>query len=339
MFLRNCWYVAAESQELGTAPLGRILLNEPVVLYRRQDGTPVALEDRCCHRRAPLHKGEVVGDALQCGYHGFTFGGDGACIKVPGQAQPPKGARVRSYPVCERHRFVWIWMGEVARADPALIPDFHTNDDPAWAATGLRMPVAANYLLLVDNLLDLSHVGFVHKGTIGSDDTSAAALKLERGDGFVRLTRAALDIDTPPHNRKQGFAPRSDQTKIMTFLPPCTIVLDITTTERVDHEPRKRMHIVLLNAITPETERSCHYFWASTRDFEIGNPKVTAFFQVETTRAFNEDIAIIEAQQRCIERDPAAPTVDVPGDVGSVNARRLVARLVEGERTPRAVAE
>lgn len=337
MFLRNCWYVAAEAREIGSSPLGRLLLGEPVVLYRRQDGAPVALEDRCCHRRAPLHRGEVVGDALQCGYHGFTFGADGACIKVPGQALPPRGARVRSYPLVERHRFVWIWMGDPARADPSLIPDFHTNDAPGWAAASARMPVKANYLLLVENLLDLSHVGFVHKGTIGSDD-SGAELKLEHGQGFVRLTRSSQDIETPPHNRKQGFGPRSDQTKIMTFLPAGHITIDITTTERAAVGMPHRMHIFLINSITPETEGSSHYFWTSTRDFAVDDANVTEFFQRETARAFNEDIAILEAQQSCIELDPTAPTVNVPGDAGGVTARRLVQHLIETE-TARAVAE
>jgi phenylpropionate dioxygenase-like ring-hydroxylating dioxygenase large terminal subunit len=336
MFLRDAWYVAAEARELGTAPLGRMILGEPVVLYRKQDGTPAALEDRCCHRRAPLHKGEVVGDALQCGYHGFQFAADGSCIKTPGQAIPPRGARVRSYPVVQRHGYAWLWMGDASRADPALIPDFRTNDDAAWAATGMRMPVKASYLLLVDNLLDLSHVAFVHKGTIGGSDDTSATLKLDRAEGFVRLTRTALDVETPPHNRKQGFAPRSDQIKVMTFVPPCNIILDITTTERSDREPRKRMHILLLNSITPETETSSHYFWSSTRDFEVANPQITEFFQRETSRAFAEDIVILEAQQACIDLDPSAPTVDVTGDAGSIHARRLVDRLLAAERTAHA---
>lgn len=163
MFLKNHWYVAAESDEIGSTPLGRIILGEPVVLYRTADGAAVALEDRCCHRRAPLHKGTVVGDALQCGYHGFVFDAAGACIRVPGLVgPPPREAHVRSYPICERHRYLFIWMGDPARADPAIVPDLHTHGDPGWAATGERMPVAADYQLIVDNLVDLQHVAFVH---------------------------------------------------------------------------------------------------------------------------------------------------------------------------------
>src|SRR5215469_15818473 len=132
-FLRNCWYVAAQADEVGRAPFGRLLLGEPVVLYRKEDGTAVALEDRCCHRRAPLHKGKLIGDALQCGYHGFTFSADGACIAIPGQPRVPPGVGVRAHPLVERHRYLWLWPGDPAKADPALIPDFRENDDPAWA--------------------------------------------------------------------------------------------------------------------------------------------------------------------------------------------------------------
>ncbi len=338
MILRNAWYVAAEADEVGRRPLGRILLGEPVVLYRRTDGGAVALEDRCCHRRAPLHKGEVVGDGLQCGYHGFLFDAAGICVKVPGlDRAPPREARVRAYPLCERHRYVWIWMGDPVLADPALVPDFRTNDDPAWAATGMRLPVAADYLLLVDNLLDLSHVAFVHRGTIGSDD-SAARLSQERGEGFVRLVREAADFPTPPLYRKQGFGERVDQRKVITFTPPSHVTIEIVTSERSAGAARAA-RILILNTMTPEGAGSCHYFWASTRDFEIGNAEATAFFQRETARAFDQDKDILEAQQRSIDLAPAAPEIHVPADIGSVQARRLLAQRVAAEGASAAAAQ
>jgi phenylpropionate dioxygenase-like ring-hydroxylating dioxygenase large terminal subunit len=332
MFLTNAWYVAAEPGEVTRTPLGRIIAGEPVVLYRKADGTAVALEDRCCHRRAPLHKGQVAGDALQCGYHGFIFDASGACIEIPGSdVRPPSTARVRSYPVCERHRYVWIWTGAAELADPAAIPNLFTNDDPAWAATGARMPIAADYLLFVDNLLDLSHVAFVHRGTIGSDD-SAAALKVERGERSIRLVREARDIPTPPLYVKQGFGPRAHQTKLITFLPPCTVTIEITTTEAASNgsAPRSK-HIMVINTITPESERSSHYFWASTRDFETGNAELTDFFHRETHKAFLEDQDMLEAQQRCIDLDPSAPSVMVGIDAGPIAARKLMSRLIDEE--------
>jgi vanillate O-demethylase monooxygenase subunit len=168
MFARNHWYIAAESGEVGRSPLGRVLLNEPVVLYRRENGAAVALEDRCCHRRAPLHKGRIEGDAIRCGYHGFLYDSGGACIQIPGLSQMPPGAKVRSYPVVERNRWVWIWPGDPALADPARIPGLPERDNPAWVTTSAYLPVKADYLLLVDNLLDLSHLAFIHASSIGS---------------------------------------------------------------------------------------------------------------------------------------------------------------------------
>ena len=84
MFMKNAWYIAARPDELAGMPLGRTLLGELVVMYRRSDGVPVALEDRCCDRRAPLTAGKVEGDFLRCGYHGYLHNEAGRCIWVPG---------------------------------------------------------------------------------------------------------------------------------------------------------------------------------------------------------------------------------------------------------------
>jgi phenylpropionate dioxygenase-like ring-hydroxylating dioxygenase large terminal subunit len=185
-FLRNAWYVAASANEVGRIPLPRLLLGEPIVFYRRGDGTSVALEDRCCHRRAPLSKGKIVDDRLQCGYHGFTFDASGACVAIPGQDSVPTRIGVRSYRLVEWHGFIWIWMGEAAKADPARIPDFKENTSPGWWPTRVMLPIKGHYQLVVENLLDLSHVAFVHGETIGSDDTRAT-LEFGRGDNYVRL--------------------------------------------------------------------------------------------------------------------------------------------------------
>jgi phenylpropionate dioxygenase-like ring-hydroxylating dioxygenase large terminal subunit len=335
MALRQSWYIAAMANEVGRTPLGRILLDEPVVLYRTENGTPVALEDRCAHRRVPLSHGELVGDAVQCPYHGFQFAASGVCVRVPGLADSaiPSAAKVRAFPVVQRHGFVWIWMGVATQADPALISDFHTNDDPAWATTGAHMHCAAEYRLFVDNLLDLSHVAFIHKGTIGTDDSSAE-MRLDRGPGFVRFTRAAIDVATPPHNVRQGFGPRCDLTKVMTFLPPGHVTIEVTTTERLEASTMgtpKCMHILIINAMTPERAGSCHYFWATTRDFQIDDPAVTAFFHQVTMQAFTEDLGVLALQQAAIDRAPDAPIVSVPGDAGGIAARRLLDELIARE--------
>ena len=144
MYLENYWYVAAVADEIGGEPLGRIVLDRPIVLYRKADGVAVALEDRCCHRRAPLHKGRVVGDALQCGYHGFVYDAAGRVIEVPGQSWVPPGAAVKSYRLVERHKWIWVWIGNPESADESRVPDFRWRDSAGWAATGARMSIACN---------------------------------------------------------------------------------------------------------------------------------------------------------------------------------------------------
>ncbi|HEY3919746.1 MAG TPA: aromatic ring-hydroxylating dioxygenase subunit alpha [Stellaceae bacterium] len=335
IFLRNCWYVAAEAGEVTRAPLARLLLGEPVVMYRREEGAPVALEDRCCHRRAPLSKGKVIGDRLQCGYHGFTFDASGACVAIPGQDRLPATVGVRAYPLIERHDFLWIWMGDPAKADPSRIPDFHRNADTGWKTVHSRLPIAAHYQLLVENLIDLSHVGFVHAKTIGTDD-SRAALKFDRGDDFVAVIREPVEVETAPHNLKQGMGPRSILEKSITFTPPCQVVIDVRTTEVAPQKPERNqpmsLGITVLNACTPETERSTHYFWVNARDYLQDDKQLDAFLQKLTVDAFNEDKDMLEAQQRCIEFDRAAPTVNVNADWGSVQMRRLMTGLIERER-------
>jgi len=329
-YLRNAWYVAAASDEIGHTPFPRRLLGEPVVMYRTEDGRAVALEDRCCHRRAPLSKGNVIGDRLQCGYHGFTFDELGACVAIPGQDHIPPRFGVRAYPLVERHGFLWIWMGEADRADSAAIPDFKENMSPGWRPTRGLMPIDCHYQLVVENLVDLSHVGFVHGETIGTDDTSAT-LDCDRGLDFVRIVRAASDIATPPGYRKQGFAPRSDQRKVITFRPPCYVLILVTTQERTLEKVAPRScRVMVLNACTPEIERSTHYFFVSARDFNDG-PEITEMLRQNTWKTFNEDKAILEAQQRSIELDPDARTVNVNADWGSVQMRRLMATLIGEE--------
>ena len=167
-FLRDLWYMPALSSSLGRGQMRReMLLGEPVVLYRREDGSPVALEDRCVHRLAPLSLGRVEGDRIRCLYHGFQFDADGTCREIPGQDMIPDRACVKAYPVVEKNSWVWVWMGDPARADPALLPDLHWNTDPAWEGDGDTLFAKCDYRLFLDNLMDLTHETFVHATSIG----------------------------------------------------------------------------------------------------------------------------------------------------------------------------
>lgn len=342
MFIRNAWYVAAWSHELTRQPLGRIYLNEPVVLYRTRAGAPVALEDRCIHRRYPLNGGALIEDRIQCPYHGLEYTPEGVCTRIPGGGEVPERLRVRSYPVQERHGWVWIWMGDPALADPAGIEDFHWLDDPAWGAQGTRYHAQCDYRLIIENLLDLTHLAYVHKSTIGNDAVAdKARMTTEREDNRVVVTRWTLDAPPPPtYARLGGFKGNIDRWQIIEFTPPAFIRLYVGGTDAGGDVPSGSApegHRVggigmrNLNAMTPETERSTHYFWAQAHDFQPDNAELTAtiFGQIEV--AFNEDLVVFEAQQRNIDLAPDAPQFNLPTDAGGIHALRIIERLLAQE--------
>ena len=178
IFLRNCWYVAAWDHELlHGAKLARTILEKPVVLFRGESGRYIALDNRCCHRGAPLSMGRVEGDCIRCMYHGMKYDASGVCVQIPGQSRIPESLRVTSYPVQERGHLVWIWLGDPARADPALIVDYPPLHDPAWRGVPAYLHYDANWLLIVDNLSDFAHLAFVHTNTLGGSEEYAYTTK------------------------------------------------------------------------------------------------------------------------------------------------------------------
>jgi phenylpropionate dioxygenase-like ring-hydroxylating dioxygenase large terminal subunit len=341
--LRNQWYCAAFGHELREEPLGRMFLNEPVVMYRTTDGTPVAFEDRCCHRRAPLSRGRVEGDRLRCGYHGLVYDATGAVVWAPGQDKLPSGARVRSYPIVEKHGWLWIWMGDAALADPKEAPAYDKYDAPDWAAYDQRLPVKANYFLVVDNLLDLSHLPFLHAATIGSPEDTNPNLTWERGPNWIKGTRVARGLSPSARNLQEGFDFRFDRTQIMLFEPPSQVTIDILTNEfgKAYGDPTSRLNrrIVIYDFMTPETDASCHYFWSIARDYAVNDPKATELGLRATSAAFLEDKLMLEAEQAVIGADPSAPQIDLVGDTGGLQARRIVERMLAEEQVTTQAAQ
>ncbi len=339
-FVRNAWYAGAFASEVVDQPLARVLLNEPVVFYRQPDGLPVALQDRCCHRQLPLSAGRVVGERLVCGYHGMEFDATGACVHVPGQDAIPRSARVRSFPVVERHRMIWIWMGEPARADPDLIEDFHWLDDPGWRWKGTVYGVKANYRLIVENLLDLNHLPFVHRSTIGNMAVVDAKVTVEQQGDTVTVTRWMLDSPPPPSYVKAGASGNVDRWQIITYTPPTNVRLHTggcpVGTRAPEGARAGGIAFRNLNMITPETERSTHYFWAEAHDFDIDKPEVTDFVFAQFDEAFREDWVVFEAQQRAMDLAPDAPRMHLLGDRGQQMAMRILdAAIAADTLTPK----
>ncbi len=346
MFLKNFWYVAAWDHELADKPLGRTILGEPIVLFRGDDGKAVALEDKCPHRRVPLSMGKVVEDGLlQCHYHGLRFNKAGTCVRIPGQESIPPTAKVKTYPVVERYHWVWIWMGDPAQADPLTIPDYHYLDSPDWGVKGTYIHVKANWQLIVDNLLDLTHLAFVHESTIGNAAVAEnAEVRVKRTPGGVLVTRWMIDKPAPPTYVKAGnFTTNVDRWQFIDFLPPAFLRLSVGATPTGSGAPEGNfvggINMRNLNAITPETETTSHYFWAQAHDFDVKNAKLTDMIFEQVKIAFLEDKDVFEAQQRVIDADTSESQIDIHADAGGIQARRILAKLHNEELVARQAAE
>jgi vanillate O-demethylase monooxygenase subunit len=173
MFIRNAWYVAAWADEVSDKPVARRILGEPVVLFRDEAGKAAALLDMCCHRGAPLSCGKVVSNGLECGYHGMVYAGDGACVHIPGQVHIPAKARVQSFPLVEKDALLWVWLGDPAAADPSTIVGYPFHNDTAhWPHKHTMYPIEGSASLMVDNLMDLTHLGTSERSAATRNRTS-----------------------------------------------------------------------------------------------------------------------------------------------------------------------
>ncbi len=335
-FLRNYWYVAALGEEVPTGGLlARRISDEPVVLYRGTDGTVAALEDRCCHRRYPLSKGLVEGCSVRCGYHGMVFNAEGVCTEIPGQAAVPKGAYVKRYRVVERNTWIWIWIGDDGLADPDNIPDYHWFDDPDWRGKSIRFHVNANFKLIVENLLDLSHLSFVHGTTIGNRAVvDGAVVTFDRGESEVRVNRWMRKVPPPPSYVKAAALPYDevDRWQIIHFMPPanCRLYVGAMKPGMTQEEvaAASKMEWLNLNAMTPETEHTTHYFWGQVHNHDLDKPEVTELIFQEIKTAFEEDRDVFEEQQKAILEGVDRPEVNTLADAGSLHAVRVIDRLL-----------
>lgn len=338
MFLKNCWYGAIWSKDLGDEPVARTLLNEKVALFRLGDGTPAALEDRCCHRAAPLSLGTVAGDALECGYHGLRYGADGVCVHVPVQTNIPPDARVRAYPVRERWNMVWIWMGDPDRADEAAIPEMPwLTEGSGWASAPGYFHLKGNYLLIVDNLLDLTHVTYVHRNTIAGDPAEGTVpLKVERLDNAVKVGRWMIDFPPPPLFKEMGgFTTNIDRWQHVTWEPPANVYLDIgcatTGTGAPEGDRSQGISLWSTHMVTPETDTTTHYHWCYSRDFKQDEPEMTRRMYEGSRDTFLEDVDFIEAQQDRLGGVTMDGLVDIVSDNAQLQMRRMLDDMIRAE--------
>lgn len=333
MFVKEAWYVAATVSEVGREPLARTVCGEPVVFFRTGDGAPHALVDRCIHRRLPLSKGKLVGDRLVCGYHGFTYDADGRCVAVPGQDRVPRRAAVRAYPVVEKFGWIWVWMGEPGNADAALLPAMPGLDEDGWVPFRDRLHVKAHYQLLVDNLIDLSHETYVHTSSIGNDAVAETPIESRREGNEVFVDRVMRDVPPPPFfAAAAGNDANIDRYQLVHFQPPCYVHVEVRAVPPGENDPNAGVRFFVLDCLTPETEATTNYFWAVSRNFRLADGEFGEWWHRIVCGIFEEDRAILEAQQASIETDTSGlRTVDVGIDGGTILARQVVDGLVAAE--------
>ena len=333
-FLENVWYMAAWSDEVGEDMLRRRLLGEPVMLMRKEDGTAIAMVDRCPHRYAPLSMGTREGDCVVCPYHGLTYDTSGTCVRNPFSEHIPKTAKVRTFPVAERDHIVWFWPGDPDLADESMIPDFSQIVKDGNAPITGRMPMAANYEYGTDNLMDLSHIEFVHKGTFAGRGVIFSGKHEVKVEGERLHSNWWMPGIPAPGHTYGIYDPEmtTDHWLDMRWDAPASMYLQVGACpeggERQDGVIAHQAHI-----LTPETETTSHYFWATTRQgppSEEGDAMLAALMG----QAFGEeDKPIIEAAYANTDgadfwdRKPVSLGIDT----GGTRARRMIEKLKKEE--------
>jgi phenylpropionate dioxygenase-like ring-hydroxylating dioxygenase large terminal subunit len=338
MFVRNAWYVAATRKEVTEKPLARTLLNEPIVLFRSGRGEICALEDRCCHRGAPLSLGCPTEAGIRCGYHGMEFDRGGRCIGIPGQTTIPSRAKVKSYPVADRGDYVWIWMGREDLADPAAIIDYPPDDPVDWPRTNDMLHLKASYVMVLENLMDLSHLSYLHKSSIGSSeaDSENATMDVQRTPSGMKFLRVMRNADAPASWRKRyPTGPKVDRWSDFEYIAPSTVVQFSGGVNAGDYDAGVRggSHLVrTLHAITPETEKSCFYFFNKADGYarfeDPGKPRTWA----STTDVFKEDAFMLEQQQLRLENFDVDRLMDINTDVARVQMVRALKERLRKEQ-------
>lgn len=336
-FLKNVWYVAGHAHELDEGLVARTICNEPLVMFRTEAGDIAVLEDRCPHRFVPLSMGRRIGDALQCGYHGLQFGRDGSCVSAPNDDEAQRARMcVRSYPAVERDSIIWMWMGDKERADPSLIPKFTFFVDPRFTPARGYSYIKGNYQLIADNLLDLSHIHFlhphIHAGSNFADFTNK--MKIEGDTVWSMLWRHHYHLDearqkmwgiTADDVEGQGHA-RWDAPGVLHVF-----------TAFWEHGKTIDEGFQTPNAhlLTPETEFTTHYFWGSGRNYMMDSVALTQGAATTMKAVFEtQDGPMIEAQQRAmgtsdkfLDMNPAILRADAAG----LAARRILKRKIDAE--------
>lgn len=338
MFLRNAWYVAAWSSEVTRTLCQIVVLGEKICVYRTEAGEVIALEDACPHRKLPLSRGRIKGDHVECGYHGLTFDCNGQCTWAPGGGRIPSNAQVRPYPVHEKYGLVWIWMGNSAMADPRDIFEIEHYDDPDWGINrGAAMELRCNYLYMTDNLLDPTHVAWVHETSFAQDATKDTPLRVTKTDNGVIVHRWMMNVEPAPFYKKViEFTGNCDRLQHYEVRYPSHALIKAIFTPAGTGGPDGPLHektfvMESYNFMTPTTETETRYYWFQLRNIRPKDEALSKMMSEDVQKAFEEDRAILNEVQIGMATK-ISPHIDLSIDAGQLRFRRQLEAMIAEER-------
>lgn len=338
MFLKNAWYVGAWSHEVTHSLKQIVMLGEKICVYRNSQGEVIALEDACPHRKLPLSKGRIKDDNVECGYHGLTFDCAGQCVWAPGGGRMPSAAKVRPYPVHEKYGLVWIWMGNAAIADADEIIDIPNFYDPDWGMnSGDAMELKCNYLLMCDNLLDPSHVAWVHETSFAQAATRDTPLKVTKTEVGVIVHRWMMNVDAAPFYAKIiGFEGKCDRLQHYEVRYPSHALIRSIFTPAGTGGPDGTLHqdtfvMDSYNFMTPVNDGETRYYWFQLRNIRPKDEELSKLMAADVRGAFEEDRAILNEVQIGMN-SKTSPHIDLSIDAGQLRFRRQLEAMIAEER-------
>jgi nitrite reductase/ring-hydroxylating ferredoxin subunit len=333
LIVRNAWYLAAWSSEVSPGPLARRICDEPVVLFRAPGGRATALIDSCAHRGAPLSLGSVVAKGIRCNYHGVVYGCSGQCVEIPNQDVIPPKAKVKRFPLVEKDQMLWIWIGDPDKADESLIVDYPFHGDPKWPCRQTMTPVKSDFLLIADNLLDATHLAYVHGGTVGGSDPNVhmtASSSLHATPGGLRYERLMRNAPPPPaYSACVAFPGNIDRWQEFDFLAPSTVLQysgGVVAGEGRATAGAPRFDMRIFHTATPATDSTCYYFYSVSNGHNVDDPRATGLLFEQVGAAIVEDKLFIEAQQARVDELGEDRLFDNAADAARRMARRAVTR-------------
>lgn len=332
---QNQWYVIALTREITERPIARTVCGEHIVCYRVEDGTAVALSDRCPHRRYPLSLGRVDGETLICGYHGFHFDSTGHCVAVPGQGRVPARADVAKYHLVEQGLWTWVWIGDEEPSSRLPNPTPWIEGAEGWRSVTGMAPLDCRHSLLVDNLLDLSHETYLHGGYIGTPEvaTTPTTTRIERDRNLVSVSRHMESVACPPfYERTTGLSSPVDRWQDIEYFAPAYYQLHVRiapagSVPSADGSDPDGFHLKILYGLTPSTPTTTYDFWAVCRDFAIADPAVDDALDAMQRNIVIEDVNALNVLERRISADDDPFEVVVGIDRGALSARRMIRAL------------